>query len=79
MAQRASPAPADAGDEPPIDPSLVHLRYRYHRAQRNARLLRRQENQLAHYRFYVALAVLIALAGAFVVGSWREIQHLFGI
>lgn len=75
----ASPAPAPAEDDPPIDPALVELRYRYHRAQRRRRVVRRQESRLAHYRFYIVLAVLMALAAAFVVGSWHEIQHLFGV
>ncbi|HEY2542909.1 MAG TPA: hypothetical protein VGH92_07615 [Gaiellaceae bacterium] len=63
----------------PIDPSAVAHRYRYHRAVRRARLLRREESRLARYRFYIALAVLMALAGAFVVGVWHQIQHLFGL
>jgi hypothetical protein len=81
VAQTASPAPTDGrdGDEPSLDPSLVHLRYRHHRAQRKARTLRRQETRLARYRFYIVLAVLIALAVAFFLGSWHEVQHLFGV
>ena len=63
----------------PIDPSAVAHRYRYHRAMRRARVLRREESRLARYRFYIALAVLMALAGAFVVGVWHQIQHLFGL
>jgi hypothetical protein len=78
MAQIASRTPA--GDEDvPLDPSAVELRYRYHRAQRHARVRRRQESRLARLRFLIALTVLVALAIAFVVGSWHEIQHLFGI
>lgn len=77
MAHQASPAPSE--DEPPIDPASIELRYRYHRARRRRRVVRRQESRLAHYRFYVVLAVLIALAAAFLVGSWHEIQHLFGV
>ena len=66
-------------EDPPIDPSAIELRYRYHRAQRHARILRRQESRLARYRFYIAMIVLLAIAGAFVVGAWHEIQHLFGL
>ncbi len=79
MAQTASPLSPDAPDEAPIDPAYVELRYRYHRAQRRRRVIRRDESRLAHYRFYIALSVLIVLAAAFVFGSWHEIQHLFGI
>jgi len=71
--------PAAADDEVPLDPSAIELRYRYHRALRHARVLRRQENRLAGYRFYIALTLLLALAVAFVVGSWHEIQRLFGL
>jgi hypothetical protein len=58
---------------------MVELRYRYHRAQRQARVRLREETRLARYRFYIALMVLTAIAVAFVVGSWHEIQHLFGL
>jgi len=66
-------------EDAPIDPRAIELRYRYHRAQRHARVLRRQESRLARYRFYIAITVLLAIAVAFVVGSWHEIQRLFGL
>jgi hypothetical protein len=69
-------APIDAA---PIDPDAIELRYRYHRARRYARVRRKQESRLARYRFYIVMLVLIAIAVAFVVGSWHEIQHLFGL
>lgn len=71
---------ADAPLEVPLDPGgAIELRYRYHRARRNARVRRRQESRLARYRFYIVMLVLIAIAVAFVVGSWHEIQRLFGL
>jgi hypothetical protein len=66
-------------EDDPVDPSAIELRYRYHRARRHARVLQREETRLARYRFYIALAVLLAIAIAFVVGSWHEIQRLFGL
>lgn len=60
-------------------PSVVELRYRYHRAQRSARVRQREESRLARYRFYVSLAVLLAISAAFVVAAWHEINHLFGL
>jgi hypothetical protein len=66
-------------EDDPVDPSAIELRYRYHRARRHARVLRREETRLAHYRFYIVLAVLLAIAIAFVLGSWHEIQRLFGL
>ena len=75
---------ADAPLETPLAAPLdsggaIELRYRYHRARRNARVRRRQESRLARYRFYIVMLVLIAIAVAFVVGSWHEIQRLFGL
>jgi hypothetical protein len=66
-------------DDVPTEPSTVELRYRYHRAKRQARIRQREENRLARYRFYIAMTVLLAIAVAFVIGAWHEIQHLFGI
>ena len=79
MAQPVPREQAAFDDEVPLDPSAIELRYRYHRALRHARVLRRQESRLAAYRFYLALALLLAIAVAFVVGSWHEIQRLFGL
>jgi len=64
---------------PAPPPSTVELRYRYHRAQRQARVRQREEHRLARYRFYIALTVLLVISGAFVVGAWHEINHLFGL
>jgi hypothetical protein len=66
-------------EDAPLEPSTVELRYRYHRAQRQARIRRREENRLARYRFYIAMTVLLAIAVAFVIGAWHEIQRLFGL
>lgn len=71
--------PAHRLEQTPPPPSLVELRYRYHRGRRNARVRRTEENRLARYRFYVTMAVLLAIAVAFVVGAWHEIQRLFGL
>ncbi|HXY80962.1 MAG TPA: hypothetical protein VEH55_06295 [Gaiellaceae bacterium] len=76
----AQPMPRqELDDELPLDPSAIELRYRYHRALRHARVLRREESRLAGYRFYIALVVLMGISVAFVVGSWHEIQRLFGL
>ena len=73
------PAKGEPGEAPPLDSSTFELRYRYHRARRNARVRQRQETRLARFRFYIVMAVLVAIAIAFVVGSWHEIQHVFGL
>jgi hypothetical protein len=72
-------APVPSEDDAPVDPSAIELRYRYHRARRHARVRARQEGTLARYRFYIAMTVLLALAIAFIVGTWHEIQRLFGL
>lgn len=66
-------------DDVPLDPGAIELRYRYHRARRHARVRQKQESRLARYRFYIVMLVLLTLAVAFVVGSWHEIQRLFGL
>lgn len=71
--------PAHRLEQTPAPPSLVELRYRYHRGRRQARVLQTEENRLARYRFYIAMTVLLAIAAVFVIGAWHEIQHLFGL
>jgi hypothetical protein len=66
-------------DELPLDPTAVERAYRYHRAQRRARVRRREENRLAHFRFYLVMLVLAAAAIALVIGTWHEVQKLFGL
>jgi hypothetical protein len=76
---RRVPAQHDQRDQSPLESSTFELRYRYHRARRNAKVRQRQETRLARFRFYIVMAVLVALAIAFVMGSWHEIQHVFGL
>jgi hypothetical protein len=73
------PLPGAEEDAAPLDPEAIELRYRYHRARRHARVRQKQESRLARYRFYIVMLVLVALAVAFVIGSWHEIQRLFGL
>ena len=79
MAEALRNVTRPAPEEPPVDTSLVKLRYRHHRRQRNARIGRRIESRLAHYRFYVVVGVLIAIGGFFVAGTLHEIHRLFGL
>jgi len=76
---RRRDAERDPGEAPPLDSSTFELRYRHHRARRNAKVRQRQETKLARFRFYIVMAVLVAIAIAFVMGSWHEIQHVFGL
>lgn len=72
-------APVPEEDDAPVDPAAIELRYRYHRARRQARVRATEESRLAKYRFYIVLTVLFALTLAFVIAGWHEIQRLFGI
>jgi hypothetical protein len=72
-------APVPDEEQAPVDPSAIELRYRYHRARRQARVRALEESKLARYRFYIVMTVLLALAIVFVIVSWNEIQRLFGI
>ncbi len=79
MADALESADGGPSDDAPVDRSLIALRYRHHRARRTRRIVHRQESRLAHYRFYVVLGVLVAMGGAFVVGTLHEIHRLFGL
>jgi hypothetical protein len=71
--------PEPKPEDPTSDPSVIELRYRYHRARRHARVRAKEESRLARYRFYIALTVLSVIAIVFLVAAWHEIQRLFGL
>jgi len=79
MAEALESADGPQSDEPPVDASLIALRYRHHRARRTRKIAHRQEKWLAHYRFYVVLGVLVAIGSGFVVATLHEIHRLFGL
>jgi hypothetical protein len=70
----------DAADElPPLDPTAVERRYRFHRTRRRIRQERRQERALARLRFLaVSLALLVASAYVSLI-VWRQVERLFGL
>jgi hypothetical protein len=78
MARVAQPAPQ--GDPPPTpDPLAVHREYRRHRARREIRSARLRERRNAHVRFFLAIALLLALSIAFGLAAWRQVEQLFGL
>lgn len=79
MAEALESGSGSPSDAPPVDPSLIALRYRHHRARRSRRIVHKQERWLAHYRFYLVLGVLVAIGGAFVAGTLHELNRLFGL
>jgi hypothetical protein len=66
-------------EELPLDPDAVDRAYRYHRAQRRARIERSRRRRHATLRFVVVFVVLLALAITLAITIWREIGRLFGI
>jgi hypothetical protein len=81
-ARRVEPSADEARtsrEEIPLDPSAVEQAYRFHRAQRRARVRKREETRLAHLRFYLVMLVLVAAALALVIVTWHEVQKLFGL
>jgi len=67
-------------EEVPVsDPETRELRYRHHRARRQARIRAKEETRLARYRFWIVLIVLVAIAAVFVVLVWHQVQKLFGL
>lgn len=79
MAEALESTSEQRSDDPPVDLSLIALRYRHHRARRTRRIVHKQERWLARYRFYVVLGVLAAIGGGFVVATLQEVHRLFGL
>jgi len=79
MAEALESGATPHADDPPVDASLIALRYRHHRARRTRRIVHKQERWLARYRFYVVLGVLVAIGAGFVAGTLHEIHRLFGL
>ena len=80
----AEPEPSDdlavkRPTDPPTDPSVIELRYRYHRARRHARVERRREKRWARLRFWFVLGCLLLLALVIVVLILQQVQNIFGI
>jgi anti-sigma-K factor RskA len=68
-----------AGEDPPLDPDAVARAYRLHRARRAARLRRHRERRWANVRFWILLAVAVAVAVLLAARTLGEIQRVFGL
>ena len=80
----AETAPTTVGtpegeDAPPLDPNAVTRAYRFHRARRAARERRRREKRWASVRFWLVLAVVVAVAAFLAVRTLGEIERVFGL
>jgi anti-sigma-K factor RskA len=73
-------APVNASeDESPLDPEAIERAYRFHRARRAAKAKRHREKRWAGVRFWVVLALVVAVAVVLAARTLGEIEHLFGL
>ena len=81
MAQPAptTAPPASREEAPPLDPGAVERAYRLHRARRAARAQRHRERRWANVRFWVLLAVAVAVAVVLAARTLGEIERVFGL
>jgi anti-sigma-K factor RskA len=78
LASRTAPVTA-ADQEPPLDPDAVDRAYRLHRARRAAKEKRHRERRWASVRFWVVLALAVAVAAVLAARTLGEIERLFGL
>jgi len=73
-------APTTTPEEaPPLDPEAVERAYRFHRAKRAAKEKRHRERRLAGVRFWIVLAIVLAVAILLAARTLGEIERVFGL
>lgn len=78
LAQTTAPVTAPE-DEPPLDPEAVERAYRFHRARRAAKAKWHREKRWAGVRFWVVLALTVAVAAVLAARTLGEIERVFGL
>ena len=66
-------------DVPVYDPTAVGRAYHAHRVRRRVRGERARARRWAAVRFFLVMALLLALTVFLGVTIWREIERLFGL
>ncbi|HUG65591.1 MAG TPA: hypothetical protein VMK83_10270 [Gaiellaceae bacterium] len=66
-------------DEPPLDPEAVSRSYRQHRARRAAKAKWHREKRWAGVRFWLVLALVVAVTGVLAARTLGEIERVFGL
>ena len=66
-------------EDPPLDPEAVERAYRLHRARRAAKEKRHREKRWAGVRFWVVLALTVAVAAVLAARTLGEIERVFGL
>ena len=70
---------ATSEEESPLDPEAVERAYQLHRARRAAKAKRHREKRWAGVRFWVMLALAVAVAVVLAARTLGEIERLFGL
>jgi len=70
---------ANSPDTPSLDPAAIERAYLRERARRRARLQRHNESRSSNARFWVVLAVLLALTVFLALTAWHDVQTTFGV
>jgi len=78
VAKLAPPRAADQ-EAPPLDPGAIERAYRFHRARRAARERRHRERRWASFRFWIVLALVLAVATLLAARTLGEIERVFGL
>jgi hypothetical protein len=66
-------------EEELFDPTAIGRAYRRERIRRRKREERARERQLAGFRFWVAVLLVISTSVFFAVVIWHQIHRLFGL
>jgi anti-sigma-K factor RskA len=79
LAPTTAPVTPPHEEDPPLDPEAVERAYRFHRARRAAKARRHREKRWAGLRFWVVLALVVAVAAVLAARTLGEIERVFGL